>query len=229
MPKTTNGNVSFLTTATAAGQQAAADVQFFATELGPQPGVKEIAPLVVAGIAGAVATAASAAATLANTAVGIVGLVKDSDDDAAKDALEVEILNNTSQSLVPFNYVPTKCDFTEVAQPLLPTATDSFLLTSGSVGRFSTDTKLTLSFMIGSSAKAIQVDLGLGYASSKNLTSWTAGMKVDGQSQAFPQQLQIMGAQFIGNSGYPSFSVYVTPVESTTGKITVAFYDTQTS
>lgn len=222
---TPNGTVTFLTSPLTAAQQAAADAQFWAGQLDAQAaGAKSVAPLVVAGIIGAVATAAGAAATVANAAVGLAGLVRDSDGDPAQDALEIEIFNNTSQSVVPYNYTPAKCDFTEVAQPLIPTAMDSFLLTSGSVGRFSSGTNLELDFMIGSSANAIAVAVSLNYSSGK---TWGAAMTIDSKSQSFAPGLNLTGAQFIGNAGFPSFSLYVTPIESTTGKITVAFYDTQ--
>lgn len=225
-----NGSVTFFTTQAAAAAQAINDVQNYATELATKPTAEGVAPLVVAGIIGAVATAVAAAATVAGVGVGIAALVKDEDGDPTQDVLEIEIVNSTSQSLIPYNYIPTKCDITEVAQPLLPTSSDSFLLTSGTVGRFNNDTTFELDFLIGSNgATSIKVLITIGYTGAGNPGRWGINMSIDGTSQNFAAQLQLMGAQFIGNANYPSFSLYISPIETTTGKMVITFYDTNQS
>ena len=216
---TTSGQVNFLTPPLAAAQQAAADAQLYAAALAGLPSAADFEPVLIATIVSTIATVASTIATVASTAVGIAGLVKDSDGNPVQDVLEIEILNNTALSVIPYGYTPSSCDFTEIAQPLVPTSTDSFLLTSGSVGTFDAKTNLTLNFLVGSSnTDTVEVDLALSYQSdaSDDLWAWVPTMTIAGQSQSFPLGLQLGGAQFLGASGFPSFSVYVTPVESAT-------------
>lgn len=224
---TMNGSLTFFETPLDAAYQAATDAQRFAAALGSsQPGPEAIGIGAIAAAAGSIIIAASTIANVVSAAVGIAGLVTDDDNDPILNTLEIEIVNNTSQSIVLFNYVPTRCDVTQVAQPLLPTAADSFVLTSGTVGTFDSGSQCTLSFLIGSSTNTIETDLLFSYASQ---TAWAATMTIDGVSQPLGSNIQLGGAQFLGNTGFPSFSAYTTPIATPSGKITLAFYSTAAS
>lgn len=223
----TNGSVNFFETPLDAAYQAAADANRFAVGLGTSgPNPADIAGATIAAVAGAIIYAVTTIANVVGAAVSIAQMVRDADDESVLDTLEIDVINNTSQSIVLANYIPSKCDVTQVVQPLLPTASDTFVITSGSVGTFNSTSALTLSFVIGSSANTIATNVALNYTG----TAWTSTMTIDGSAGSAESEVELSGAQFLAeNSGFPSFSVYTTPIATPSGKISLAFYDTAAS
>lgn len=228
MTTTQHGSVTFYTSYIAAANQAVLDTQLYANELATQPGPVAVSGELVAAIAGAIATSASAGATAGSAGVGIAGLVKDSDGNPSLDAIEIEIVNSTSQPLITVGCKTASCSATEIVQTLLPTATDSFLMTGNSNGRFSNSTNFQIGFVIGGSpSTTIQLGVKFSYTTDTgNPGRWVVSTEIDGTSQSFPKNLQLFGAQFLGSASYPSFSMYVSPIETSSGKMTLNFFDT---
>lgn len=227
---TPHGNLNYFITFTSAAAQAVVDTSFFATQLAGQPPTSDVAAGTFGKIANFVAGLTDAGANVASAGVAIAALVKDEDGNGPMDAIELELVNNTSQSLIVAQCTTTGCRATDIVQTLLPCATDLVLMTA-SGKRFDANTNFGLGLVIGggSPSSSIEVGVKFSYVDVGNPGRWTVDMDIDKTSQTFPQELQLLGAQFLGNTGYPSFSMYVSPIETTSGKMTLTFVDTPTS
>lgn len=158
--------------------------------------------------------------------------MKDSNGVPTADAIEIEVVNNMKVPLITVGCTTGSCSATDVVQTLLPTATDSLLMTANSNGPFSPSTWFKIGFVIGSSqSTTIEVGLEFAYTDQGNPGPWSVSANIDGGGNAFTPvtTLQLLGAQFVANatSGYPSFSMYVSPTETASGKMTLTFYGTQ--
>jgi hypothetical protein len=210
----TNGTTNYLDTAQNAAQQAVKDLAQF--DSNNNQAVSSMAVGAIAPIIGAIGSIAGAAAGTGNFGINLAGLANSSSGSA----LEVEISNYSSQPIALFNYNPSVGNVTKIPQPLVQGENDIFLLTHSS--SFSTSTSISLQFMVG----LIEVDVTFSYTDSGDPGRWQITVSIDGDSpHKFATKLQLFGVTFQGNSGYPSFSLYTSPIETSSGQIDLIFYD----
>lgn len=233
LPTTAHGNLTYLTNYTAAAAQAVLDTQLFATQLAGQPPTFEaaISGATLSKIADGVSAIADAGASISGVAAAIASLVKDEDGNGPMDALEIAIVNSTSQPLIVTACTTQGGRATDTAQTIMPCATDMILMTASDKRFEAGNTIFGLGFVIGSGSGSSSIEVGvqLSYVDNGNPGRWAVGMNIDGAPPAtpIPQNLQLLGAQFVGNTGYPSFSLYVSPIETTSGRMTLTFISTK--
>lgn len=214
---TDNGTAVFLDNSLQAAQQASLDVANFAAN-GGAGGSRETAatgdPLgTVAGIANAVFTAGL-------FAVGIAGAT----NDDTTGQLQIDLINYSSNPVVVYNYNPSNANVTDVPTPLAPGDNDLFLLTLDE--EFDTDSSLVLYLLIGSGTTgSIQTAFTYGYTDDGKPGRWSVQANIDGAAHTFPNNLQLFGATFTGNEGYPNFSVYTSTIETASGDLSLSVYD----
>lgn len=209
-----NGTVTFFTDPTKAAAQAVADVSAFQTQQAQQAGGLGVAPILIAG---AVGSLISAAAGVTNASVGLANLA--TKNAAGSDALEIEIGNSSSQPVVIFNYDPRNSNVTKVPEPLAAGETDIFLLTNPN--GIKSGAQILIEFMVGT----IAVSITYQYTDTGNPGRWQVSLTVDGAAQTFPDNLQLLGAMFQGDTGFPSFSLYTAPIETSSGQMDLSIYD----
>lgn len=217
-----NGTTTFFSDAKAA-QQAVADLanttitQSTLVRRAPED------PMAIVAIAGAAAGVASAVFGAASFGVLLANLLRG--NQTQFDSLQIEVTNSTAVPLVLFNYVPHYCNISGLADPLLPGQTGLVLITSTPGSTFSNSTALQLDFLIGTSASSsIQVSTTYNLTDFGTPGRWRVSATVDGTRHEFAKVRALVGASFTGNSSFPSFSFYTSPIETRTGKIDLNFY-----
>jgi hypothetical protein len=213
---TPNGNVNFFDSGLDAAQQAGLDVaNFAAQDNGDGAGASVTAPAVSAA-----AAIANAVFSGGNLGVNIANAVNS--DSAGQ--LQIDLVNYSSAPLIVYDYNPDNANVTDVPAPLAPGENDLFVLTSDE--QFDSSSALGLNMLIGTgSTGSIQTELTYSYTDNGNPGRWTVSAVVDGTSHNFPRNLQLFGLTFSGNSGYPSFSIYTSTIETASGVLSIAAYD----
>jgi hypothetical protein len=213
-----NGTVTFFTDPSQAAAQVVADVSSFQSQQAQLAGGLGVAPILIAG---AVGSLISASAGVTNAAVGLANLA--TKNAAGSDALEIEFSNSSSQPVVIFDYDPKNSNVTKVPEPLAAGETDIFLLTNPS--GIKTGAQIEIDFMVGPIACSVTYQ----YTDTGNPGRWQVSLTIDGNSQTFPNNLQLLGATFQGNTGFSSFSIYTSPIETSSGQMDLSIYDLATS
>jgi hypothetical protein len=216
---TANGTVTYYDIPLSAGEQASLDIAAFtgkATGNIETPGA--ISP---AGVA-ALATAAQAVVRAGQLGTMVAPMVNGMSSSTGQ--MEMTITNYSSMPVVPYDYsVSGGGDMSNVPDPLGTGESDSYLITSGSA---LTGTNIRVDFLVGAglSPKTIQFSVYLQYPSGG---PWTVGVVVDGEAQHnFPVAKQMLGFTFTGsNTTIPSFSAYVTPIETSNGILSLIICD----
>lgn len=213
---TSNGAVIFLDSSLQAAQQAGLDVASFAAEESGG-GSGELA--VAAGL-GAAAAIASAVFAAGNLAVNVANSV----NNGSSGQLQLDLVNYSSYPVIVYDYNPSSANVTDVPTPLGPGDNDVFVLTLGE--EFSTSSSLVLNLLIGSgTTSSIQTAFTYSYTDEGNPGRWAVKANIDGTSHTFPNTLQLFGLTFTGNSGYPSFSVYTSSIETASGALALSVYN----
>lgn len=215
---TAHGTTLFIDSGLAAGQQAGLDVANFAAQDEDTPGPAQDAAGVAAGISAA-AGVASAVFTGGNLGVNIANAV----NNETTGQLQVNITNFSSLPVIVYDYNPTHADITDVPSPLAPGDNDLFVVTRSEP--LDTTSALELDLLVGSGTASIAVSLTYSYTDNGVPGRWAVTTSVDGGNHAFPDNLQLFGLTFTGNAGYPSFSLYTSPIETSSGVMSIAIYD----
>ncbi|ACP23690.1 hypothetical protein NGR_b22450 (plasmid) [Sinorhizobium fredii NGR234] len=210
-----NGTINYLNAAQDAAQQAVADLQLF--EANNNEALRSMA--IGADFASAIGSIAGAAAGWATAGVGLAGLLT---GGGKGDSLEIEVSNFSSQPLVLYNYNPARGNVSKIVQPLSTGESDTFILDYPD-DTFDTSTQIELDFLIGT----IQASVTYKYTDSGDPGRWQVVASIDGDGgYKFDTKLQLFGATFRANSSSnPSFSWYTSPIESSSGQMSLAFYD----
>lgn len=161
-------------------------------------------------LVGAAQTGVSVAQTvLANTSTGQV---------------EITITNNASKPVALFNYRPHNCDVSNVPNPLSTGESDVFTLTrTSAIGNGSS---VELDFILGDGVNSTPFRLWYTYSDEGTPGRWEFSAKVDGGvKHDYPKALQMFGFTYTGNTGFPSFSLYTSPVETGSGMLSIVIYD----
>jgi hypothetical protein len=213
---TPNGNVAFLDSGLGAAQQAGLDVaNFAAQDNGGGAGASVSAPAV-----SAVAAIANAVFSGGNLGVNIANAV----DNETTGQLQINLVNYSSAPVIVYDYNPDNANVTDVPAPLAPGDNDLFVLTSEE--QFDSDSALGLNVLVGAGTSgSIQTEFTYSYTENGNPGRWTVSAVVDGANHDFPSNLQLFGLTFTGSSGYPSFSVYTSTIETASGVLSIAVYD----
>jgi hypothetical protein len=214
---TEHGCVQFWCSLTAPAQQAGLDVAALNATLGDGVGSRPggIATISAAGVSAAAGVASEQCAG-GSFGLGAANAVSTSG------SLELTIVNYSSNPVVLYDCNPTKIDIVDMPNPLASGSSD-ILAFSGS----STSSAFTVFFAVGSGQASIPFQLGYTYkAQCGNPGRWTLQAGADGSPEcSYPPYLQMFGLSFSGDSGYPSFSVYTSIIETFSGALSIAIYD----
>lgn len=246
---TDHGTVTFYTYATspdAAGRELV-DAGAFMTQFRSSkddgevdvwtPG--DIAAAVSAGsaVVGNIFQAGMLATSIANTVATYQNLPNSSSASQPQQG-EAEIIF-TNNASVPLAYTSSKSAGCQVGgAPTLLTVgqSDSLLLTRDKP--IDGSSQVATYFRIGSGAEQtdgtyaqIPINLYFNYSATANV--WTLSLSVDGSGQqsdsGFPSVSALASCTFVPTAAqpqpYPAFSIYFTPVETSSGSVQVAVYD----
>ncbi|TDE20800.1 hypothetical protein E1295_47095 [Nonomuraea mesophila] len=234
---TTNGTVTFIDDMNEAAAQANKDVAAFSQYLtgpaGPAPNGQAATPGGAAAVgagAAVVSAASSVSSTILQAALLGVNIANMVLSQKSTGSLEITITNNSTKPLTLYNYRPSHGDITNIPNPLYTGQTDAVVLTKSSA--FDDDTSVELQFCIGDGQAVngvnslINFALTYAYTDEGNPGRWSLSAAVDGSdTHSYPQALQMFGFTFVGNTGFPAFSVYTSPIETGSGSISMVVYD----
>lgn len=215
--KTTNGTINFITSSQNAGSAMLADmVAMEDASGGAQP---EILPVI----------GALAAVTSSAIAAGQLGLNVANAANGSNGALEVELRNFGSNYIAPFAYDTDDADMSAFPGPIPPGEADNVTVTAS--GGFSAgDSKVKLQLLVGADqggtvGSAVEVTLEITWGEGSSPGLWKLDATVDGSEQSFSSTKGLVGVQYTGNTGYPSFDLFFAGIETGGGQMLVTFYD----
>lgn len=203
--------ISFLT-GTQAAAQAANDLQ---ASLSGDTGGERVG--IAVATLGAIGAITAGIAGTVNAAVGVTGLINKGVNGA--NALELELENLSSQSVVIATYTPSHCDVSKVPAPIPSGGSDVFLITKDE--SFTSETNLVLEVLIG----PWSVTLTFAYQNIGNPGRWGVSYQIGENSSGLSANLALNGVIVQADAPTPSISVYASPIETTSGQITISIYD----
>ncbi len=208
------GTVTFLTNGRDAALRALKDVATFQSRTSGIESAPGIPPLVIAG---AIGQLVSARAGLTSASVGLASQINKG--ALASDALEIEFNNFASEPLVIFNYDPSNLNVSRIAEPLAAGQSDVVLLTSPT--GFKDGASIQIDLFVGEVPMRVTYEL----SNRGDPGRWVVSMTIDGQQKTFDRKLQLIGALFASADGRSkSFSVFTSPIETSSGQIDLTFY-----
>lgn len=219
------GSTTYYDDARKAARQASLDLAAFMKAPDPVAEVEPDAPNRTWQAVGSIGSMLGGIGGLLTAGVNIANLVLSQSTVPANDALEIQVVNNTSVPVVPFSWSANEGDIARVPAPLVPSDSDLLLLTNTD-GGFDDTTAVTLDMLVGTGDTA--VELAVKYDFTEN-ERWrvSAGLDTDGSpDHEYDKDLEIAGASFVADAGttYPSFSLYTATTQST-GAISLVLYD----
>jgi hypothetical protein len=208
-----------------AAQQAGADIEaMLAVTPAAVPAAEDIPPWLSA--AGSLTSALFAAGNFAVAVANIVNVYK---EDVVPGAVELTVANMSSYPVSLYSFEPQDGDVAHVPQPLGPGGIGLFLLTRPT--QFDFGAFGILDFVVGAGEMSINVRFTFTYTDEGTPGRWQFAVKLDNSDDSganmhtFPNTLNLCGAGFDPDDGYPKFSLYTQPIETSSGALTLTFYD----
>lgn len=211
-----------------AARQASYDLDGFAKSLAPAS--PEGGP--VTDVLGAIWGGIGSLSSLGSLGVGISNLVLSrfpkAPDEPPNDAVEVQVVNNTSVPVVLFRWEAEGGNVTRIPAPLPTGGSDLVLFTNTDDG-VSKGSMVKIDLLVGVGDDAVDLSVKYAYDGSR----WVVHAGIDSDSHAshgYDGDLEIAAATFTAAPGtcYPSFSFYSGNIETTSGTMTLALYDAVT-
>jgi hypothetical protein len=171
----------------------------------------------------------SATFAAGNFAVAVANIVHVFEQDVQPGTMEMTVVNMSSYPVSLYSFEPKDGDVAHVPSPLGPGAVGLFLLTRPS--DFDFGAFATLDFVVGAGAMSINVRFVFTYTDTGTPGRWQFSVKLDNVDNSganmhtFPNTLNLSGAAFDADAGYPRFSLYAQPIETASGALTLTFYD----
>lgn len=218
MTTTTNGNVNFIDNAKTAASSMLADM--VAMESASSSDSTEILPILGAltGVIGNAIAAGQFGLNVANAATGSNG------------SLEIEIKNQGSNYLAPYSYKSEHANVSAFPGPIVPGESDSFVITQdGAFTTGSTNVKINMLVSGNTPTSFVPLQISFSYTDGSSPGLWKFEISVDGEGHKFSSEKGIVGVQYVGNSPFPSFNLYVGSIETGGGELLVSVFDPSAS
>lgn len=215
MTTTTNGSVTFIDSAHDSARSMLADM--VALENANNSGdTTDILPILGAltGVIGNAIAAGQFGLNVANAATGSNG------------SLEIEIKNQGSNFIAPYSYKSEDANISAFPGPIVPGESDSLVITQD--GAFATgSTKVTLSMLVSgdTSTSSVPLQIVFSYTDGSSPGLWKFEISVDGKGHTFSSDKGIVGVQYVGNSPYPNFNLYIGSIETGGGEMLLSVFD----
>ena len=196
-------------------------------------GAPEILPAIIPAIA-----VAAKVATVVSTGAEIASFFMGDKSEEDPQSLEVLVSNFSTSIIAPYQFTGSDLDTATVSDPLTvlgPGESDVFLISGLYKGEDSFD--IVKRFMVYGAAgdgltNEIELEIEINYSSDDDDPTWELEITCDNADDDvdFEEEMTNEAMRFTANDpdAYPSFDLFVTRPNLSSGKMTISFFDAAT-